>query len=209
MGDSATGLRERRTQRTAHDLSAAARRLTARSGLSGFTVEELCDEVGVSRRTFFNYFASKEHAVLGRSLRRDDGEALDAFLAGGERRAGRVSPSLLEDLAALHVARWAGLDITRETFAQMRETLEREPRLHARLVEMLQEDERADAALVARREGLPADDPLASTAVHLIGALGRASAWEYLESCHDGAPTATFADILTGRLAAARTLLGT
>src|ERR1700712_2523037 len=55
----------RRQQRTREQLISAARRLTATHGLSGFTVQELSDQVGVSRRTFFNYFASKEDAVLG------------------------------------------------------------------------------------------------------------------------------------------------
>ncbi len=209
---SAQGLRERRATRTVHDLSSAARRLTAEHGLSGFTVEQLCEQVGVSRRTFFNYFGSKEDAVLGRSLRWADDDAVETFLAGagrGRRRGHEVSPTLLDDLAALHVFRLETLDISREDAAQVRAVLDREPRLLSRLLELSQLDEAADAALVARREGWAVDDVRASTAVHVVMALVRVSAWEFLEFEPDGALGTTFADVVAGRLAAARTLLGT
>ena len=52
-----TGKRQLRTRAA---LVARARHLTAREGLTGFTIQELCDQVGVSRRTFFNYFPTKE-----------------------------------------------------------------------------------------------------------------------------------------------------
>ena len=36
-------------------------------GYEEVTVEEVCQKVGISRKTFFNYFSSKRAAVLGRS----------------------------------------------------------------------------------------------------------------------------------------------
>ena len=65
MRESADSLREQRRRETTRALTDAARRLTTERGFAGFTVEELCTEVGVSRRTFFNYFESKENAVFG------------------------------------------------------------------------------------------------------------------------------------------------
>src|SRR3954471_703362 len=53
VNESATGLVERRMADTAERMMAVARRLTAERGLSGFTIDELCADVGVSRRTFF------------------------------------------------------------------------------------------------------------------------------------------------------------
>lgn len=205
--ESATGLRERRTLRTANALAAAARRLTADAGLAGFTVERLCEEVGVSRRTFFNYFASKEDAVLGRCLRVADADADARFVAGGTPGGG-PSPTLLDDLVALAVARWEALGITRDTVHEVRAVVEREPRLLGRLLEQAQQDEAADVALVARREGWAPDDVRAATAVHLVVALVRAAATQYLESEPDDALTTTFADVLADRLAVARALLG-
>ena len=60
-----TGLREAKKAVTRRQLTAAARSLARQHGLDGVTVELVCAEVGVSVRTFFNYFASKESAVLG------------------------------------------------------------------------------------------------------------------------------------------------
>ena len=34
-------------------------------GLDGFTMEQLAERVGVSRRTLFYYFPAKDDAVLG------------------------------------------------------------------------------------------------------------------------------------------------
>lgn len=207
MTDGAVGLRERNTLRTANALAATARRLTAEAGLAGFTVEQLCEEVGVSRRTFFNYFASKEDAVLGRCLRVADEQADTRFVEGGHH-GDAASPTLLDDLVVLAVARWEALGITRDTVHEVRAVVEREPRLLGRLLEQAQQDEAADVALVARREGWGPDDVRAATAVHLVVALVRAAATQYLESEPDDALTTTFADVLVDRLAVARALLG-
>ena len=43
----------------------AALNLVIENGYDGFTMEELAHEVGVSRRTLFNYIKDKESAVLG------------------------------------------------------------------------------------------------------------------------------------------------
>lgn len=57
-------LRERKKAATRQSLHEAALRLAVAGGLDGVTVEDIADEVGVSRRTFSNYFANKEDAVL-------------------------------------------------------------------------------------------------------------------------------------------------
>ncbi|MFL6109850.1 MAG: TetR/AcrR family transcriptional regulator [Catenulispora sp.] len=58
------GLRERKKAATRQALYDAAVRLAIEHGADRLTVEAIADEAGVSRRTFSNYFASKEEALL-------------------------------------------------------------------------------------------------------------------------------------------------
>jgi AcrR family transcriptional regulator len=177
---SATGLRERRRAETSARLTTLARRLTAERGLSGFTVEEVCDEAGVSRRTFFNYFASKEDALFGRSAHVDTADLEEAFVAAGDPRDPALSPTLLDDLAELCLERWARLDTDGTSMQDMHAAFRREPGLLVRALEAAMEDEAKDVLLVERREGLPAGDLRASVVVQTMGSLGRASAREFL-----------------------------
>lgn len=201
MTDSARSGRDRRREETVRALARAARLATAEHGLSGFTIEDLCDTVDVSRRTFFNYFASKEDAVLGMPLNRFDEEAVQTFLAGGAASEA-LSPTLLADLAALAEARWRILDLAPGSVQELVAAVEREPRLIARLLERAFADERADAALIARREGLPESDLRAEVAAQLVGALCRGAGGEFLAPGNAD----TFSAIFERRLAAAADL---
>jgi AcrR family transcriptional regulator len=58
------GLRERKKVATRQALHEAAVRLAIEHGAERLTVEAIADEAGVSRRTFSNYFANKEEALL-------------------------------------------------------------------------------------------------------------------------------------------------
>ncbi|MEV8063362.1 TetR/AcrR family transcriptional regulator [Streptomyces antimycoticus] len=58
------GLRERKKAATRQSLHDAAVRLAAEHGVEHLTVEAIADAATVSRRTFSNYFASKEQALL-------------------------------------------------------------------------------------------------------------------------------------------------
>ncbi|MCV7194346.1 TetR/AcrR family transcriptional regulator [Mycolicibacterium brumae] len=59
------GLRERRRLEVLRDLNDAAVTLTEKAGFGDATIDLIAERAGVSRRTFFNYYASKEDAVLG------------------------------------------------------------------------------------------------------------------------------------------------
>ncbi|WP_344821376.1 TetR/AcrR family transcriptional regulator [Actinocorallia longicatena] len=58
------GLRERKKAATRQALNEAAVRLAIEHGLDNVTVEAIAEAANVSRRTFSNYFADKEEAVL-------------------------------------------------------------------------------------------------------------------------------------------------
>jgi AcrR family transcriptional regulator len=104
------GLRERKKAATRQALHEAAVRLAIEHGTERITVEAIADEVGVSRRTFSNYFANKEEALLyGDTMRmremiglvhgRPAGEtawtALTAAAAGFYQRFGDLDPALV------------------------------------------------------------------------------------------------------------------
>jgi AcrR family transcriptional regulator len=175
MIESAPSLRERRTAATSDGLRAEARRLTAERGFAGFTIEELCSEVGVSRRTFFNYYASKENAVLGIAVRTEAAGLDEAFLAG--------AGTLLDDFAELHIARWERLALTKAEADELGRVFDREPRLFAHFLGLAAEGERDDIALVKRRPDAGADLD-AETVVIVFSSVIRPAVFEYFANDH-------------------------
>ncbi|GAA2387255.1 TetR/AcrR family transcriptional regulator [Dactylosporangium salmoneum] len=98
-----TGLRERKKLATRQALHEAAVALSIEHGLDKVTVEAIADAAEVSRRTFSNYFASKEEALLfGDRMR--VGQLVDAVR---ERPAGEPPWAALTG-AALDVQRRLG-----------------------------------------------------------------------------------------------------
>lgn len=61
----ALGLRERKKQQTRSQLHRAALTLVLAHGLDQVTVEQIAAQAQVSARTFFNYFPTKDAAIVG------------------------------------------------------------------------------------------------------------------------------------------------
>lgn len=63
-------LRDKKRRQTSRALAQASFDLTREHGLDGYTIDDVVDRVGVSRRTFANYFSCKEEAVTSLALER-------------------------------------------------------------------------------------------------------------------------------------------
>ncbi|MET0885323.1 MAG: TetR family transcriptional regulator [Mycetocola sp.] len=177
MSDSAiSNRRERRMAQTAARLTSVARRLTAERGLNGFTVEEVCDEVDVSRRTFFNYFPTKDDAVLGVDPGEEVGKFSEDFLARGSRGWEIV----IDDLVDLVIEHFESTGHDHKPHAEFHAALDREPRLLLRFLGATREREKQAVALVASREGVAADDPRAVAVVGVLSTLLKHAGEHYL-----------------------------
>ncbi|HAM26908.1 MAG TPA: TetR family transcriptional regulator [Microbacteriaceae bacterium] len=88
------GLRERKRAATFRTIHAAAAELALEVGLEHATVDAISDRANVSSRTFFNYFASKEDAVLG-----IDSAGIDE--AAIEHLSNHRTDDVLHDVASL------------------------------------------------------------------------------------------------------------
>lgn len=168
---------EARRAQTAHRLTSVSRRLTAERGLTGFTVEEVCEEVGVSRRTFFNYFPSKEEAVIGV----DEEDELRRFADDFLGRQSRGWAAVLDDLVELVGAHAAATGLGAEEHLELHAALEREPRLLARFIGMSHERDRQLLELVTHREGVAPGDPHARAVVDLFAASVKSAGQRLLE----------------------------
>ncbi|GAB2505529.1 Transcriptional regulator, TetR family [Corynebacterium atrinae] len=58
-------LRERKRARTRRRIEDAATALVVKHGFENITIDDICREADISRRSFFNYMESKDEAVLG------------------------------------------------------------------------------------------------------------------------------------------------
>jgi AcrR family transcriptional regulator len=136
--------RERKKQATRQALHEAAFRLAEEYGLAGVTVEAIADEADVAPRTFFNYFACKEDAILNR-----DPEWPEAL-----RRAVVERPAAEDPLTALRrvMEEEAGRRILdADRFLRRMRLLRQEPQLAAAMAGISEETEHALVAGIAER----------------------------------------------------------
>ena len=95
MTDETPGRRDRKRQETRARLERAAVTLVLRDGLEQTTVDAISELADVSPRTFFNYFDSKDSAILGRRDAASVAAALDAHAAStsDDERVGGADPA--------------------------------------------------------------------------------------------------------------------
>jgi AcrR family transcriptional regulator len=148
--DPVPGLRERKKRAARRALQRAALELTAERGLEHVTVEDIAAAADMSPRTFFNYFASKEDALVA-----PDEQALAQLARDLVDRPAAEAP--LEALRAVlvdHVrAQAPDLDLLRLRMS----VVEPNPALLPRLVGSFAAAERTFANAVAERTGTDVD----------------------------------------------------
>lgn len=123
LDDQPCGLREQKKRQTRAAMHRAALELVAEHGMAHVTAEDIAQRAGVSARTFFNYWPTKEAAVLGVDPERND--SLVAWM--------RARPADEDVIASLRgtIRRWlVGLDPDPELRALKRAVIAGHPQLH-------------------------------------------------------------------------------
>lgn len=141
--------------RTTYGITRAARELAAAKGYDEFTLDELAERAGVSRRTLFNYFDGKLEATLGGGPRLTQ-QDVDTFLAGGP------TGEFIDDVAALALGvlrASAEHRLQRDDWEIARRCFERNPKLMIGAQRQFEGFTEGIVELLAERSGQPADAP--------------------------------------------------
>jgi AcrR family transcriptional regulator len=182
------GLRERKKYETHRALAVAAVELIAERGLESVTVEDIAAVAGVSVRTFFNYFASKEDAVViahPDHLERTE-RAIERFLA---------QPAELSTLDALVVVMREELaavgDNPREWLARVT-AIKKNPALYHRALAMNAEQVEPLTAAIARRAGCEPADLFPALLLAVVGGAVNAAMMRWRDGGGEEAVTELF-----------------
>jgi AcrR family transcriptional regulator len=137
--------RERRKLATRRALRSATLELGLERGLGAVRIEEIAERAGVSTRTFFNYFDTKEDAAL-----------LDLLTVGDDELATLSGPALWPQLATLFAADVERVGDAGADLPRLMELQARHPALQGRqLGEFSRFEGRLAAAIAAYLPGDP------------------------------------------------------
>jgi AcrR family transcriptional regulator len=182
------GLRARKKRVMRQQLSDAATRMFVERGFDAVRVAEVAEACGVSEKTVFNYFATKESLVLDR---------LEATMAS--LRTGLAEPAIPPVEAALRIldrelramTAWlTGQDDPAGAARAIRrfgDLIRATPSLRAYQSDMMDQFVSVAAEILAARAGMLADDPEPQIAARALLGLWHVQA-ESLRKHLDGAP---------------------
>lgn len=149
LGPAPVSRRDQQKEQTRLDLALAALELAKAYGLAGVRVPEIAAAVGVSTRTFNNYFPSKESAIVWPSTLR--GARLADNLAA-RPAAEPLAEALVEAVAEMYAD--SGVDgLPAGWTSDFRALVAVEPSLHGEYLKAFAAAERALANAIADRTG--------------------------------------------------------
>jgi AcrR family transcriptional regulator len=172
-------LREQRRERNAREIQEAAMSLFATRGYAEVTVEDIAHEAGISERTFFRYFASKDHVLVAEAGRRIEvihhsltgqPDDLDAWTA---LRNAVLDQSASEEQLGRNAAIWAHL--TKEAPALLAKMI-----MHGAL-----ESTHNIEVELARRIGVPETDAVPDVMMRVTLAAVQSAYLRWLEADGD------------------------
>lgn len=196
MAESAP-LRTRQRHETEHRITVCAQRLTDELGLDGFTMDDLAEAAGVSRRTLFNYFPGKIDAVLGNPPDMSP-SVVSTFVAGGPH--GHV----VDDLGELAAVFLSSKVLSQDEMDRARRIVTTTPRLIMAVHERFEQLTGELVDVILAREGEEFGADRARLLIRLLVAI--------LDGCMTAAadgrdPAVPLADVFTETLRTARELL--
>jgi AcrR family transcriptional regulator len=193
--------RDRQREETRHDLALAAFEMARQRGLANVRVPEIALAVGVSTRTFNNYFASKEQAIAWPAVQHAATMA-DILL---QRPADEpLGAALVEAVTGVYLPQERGLPP--HWLRDFRSLVAREPALHGEYLKASQAAERALADAIAQRMHLrPGDLRVLVIAAMAVGA-ERAAVMHWMASPKGAARTGSL--VQTVRAAVTQAVAG-
>ncbi|MGH9170525.1 MAG: TetR family transcriptional regulator [Acidimicrobiales bacterium] len=171
------GRRDRKKHATRQALRSAALHLVAERGFAHVTVEDIAEAADVSTRTFFNYFPSKESAVIGVDPDRIEEIRLNLLArAPAESPVQALSRVIVEYAAAID-AEMDDLGEGREAWFRRLSIVREDPDLMGAYARHVTGVERGVAVALAERLGKdPADDPYPALVTAAVFAAARVAA---------------------------------
>jgi len=173
-----TDLRTRRRLRTAQTIRDAAVDLVLAEGLENVTTEMIAERAGISPRSFFNYFAFKEEALMPPPFTFAEAD-IEAFDNG--------TGAVMADMMTLLLTRFANVDPRRERIRQIYELAHRHPKLMLVRKQQFHQHEERIATLVAKRLGGTPGDRAAVLMAAVLTAAIRVAMGRWARDGHDSA----------------------
>ncbi|GAA0540468.1 TetR/AcrR family transcriptional regulator [Paractinoplanes ferrugineus] len=187
------GLRDRKKELTRASLTSAALRLADERGLDHVTVEEISAAADVSSRTFFNYFATKDDAILG-----EPAMAPEVFRERLLALPGDVP--ILDAVQRIFAPVLEQIQADRALWLLRLRVIKNSPSLLPALFARGLAEEQQFVAAVATRVGLSPDDTFPQLAAVTTGAAFRVAMMRW-SAAEPGAQLADFVQEAFGMLA--------